>query len=113
MHKQIGKIGAIRRELDGKACPFCGGHKYQLVLRGNMHPEAGGLFAGVLSASVLAESMKTSVEYSGCKKTSSPLNTEGRHDARPLFPDPIHQVAQSAQETETNRVAHVGTQRCR
>ena len=36
MHKQIGKIGAIRRELDGRACPFCGGHKYQLVLRGNM-----------------------------------------------------------------------------
>ena len=31
MHKQIGKIGAIRRELDGKACPFCEGHKYQLV----------------------------------------------------------------------------------
>jgi hypothetical protein len=45
MHKQIGKIGAIRRELDGKACPFCGGHKYQLVLRGNMQPKAGGLFA--------------------------------------------------------------------
>jgi hypothetical protein len=31
MHKQIGKIGAILRELDGKACPFCEGHKYQLV----------------------------------------------------------------------------------
>lgn len=45
MHKQIGKIGAIRRELDGKACPFCGGHKYQLVLRGNIPPRAEGLFA--------------------------------------------------------------------
>ena len=45
MNKQIGKIGAIRRELDGKACPSCGGHKYQLVLRGNMRPQAGGLFA--------------------------------------------------------------------
>jgi hypothetical protein len=45
MQKQIGKIGAIRRELDGKACPFCGGHKYQLVLRGNMPPQAGELFA--------------------------------------------------------------------
>ena len=45
MHKQIGKIGTIRRELDGKACPFCGGHKYQLVLRGNMYPQAGGLLA--------------------------------------------------------------------
>ena len=38
MHNQIGKIGAIRRILDGKACPFCRGHKYQLVLRGNMQP---------------------------------------------------------------------------
>src|SRR6185295_13281218 len=45
MHKQIGKIGAIRRELDGRACPFCGGHKYQLVLRGNMPARADGLFA--------------------------------------------------------------------
>lgn len=45
MHKQIGKIGAIRRELDGNACPFCGGHKYQLVLRGNTQQHAGELFA--------------------------------------------------------------------
>ena len=45
MHKQIGKIGTIRRELDGKACLFCGGHKYQLVLRGNMQSQTGGLFA--------------------------------------------------------------------
>ena len=45
MHKQIGKIVAIRRELDGKACPCCGGHTYQLVLRGNMLPRADGRFA--------------------------------------------------------------------
>ncbi len=45
MHKQVGKIGAIRRELRGKACPFCGGHKYQLVLRCNLTPDSGGLFA--------------------------------------------------------------------
>ncbi len=45
MRRQIGKIGAIRRELDGKACAFCGGHKYQLVLRGSMQPQAGGLIA--------------------------------------------------------------------
>lgn len=44
MHNQIGKIGAIRRELDGKACPFCRGHKYQLVLRRNMQPRASSLF---------------------------------------------------------------------
>lgn len=45
MQKQIGKIGTIRRELHGNACHFCGGHTYQLVLRGNMPPETGGLFA--------------------------------------------------------------------
>ncbi|MBV6469179.1 MAG: hypothetical protein NBKEAIPA_01067 [Nitrospirae bacterium] len=33
MPKQVGKIGTVRRELEGKACPFCGGQKYQLVLR--------------------------------------------------------------------------------
>jgi len=45
MRKQIGKIGVIRRELDGKACHFCGCRKYQLVLRGDIQPQAGGLFA--------------------------------------------------------------------
>ncbi len=25
MPKQVGKIGTVRRELEGKACPFCGG----------------------------------------------------------------------------------------
>lgn len=45
MHNQIGKIGAIRRILDGKACPFCQCKKYQLVLRGDMLPQVGGLFA--------------------------------------------------------------------
>ena len=43
--KMIGKIGLKRRELDSKACPFCGGHQYQLVLRRNMQPQAGRLFA--------------------------------------------------------------------
>ena len=45
MHRQIGKIGSIRRELRGKACPFCGGFKYQLILRSNISPEHGRLFA--------------------------------------------------------------------
>jgi hypothetical protein len=43
-HKRLGKIGAIRRELEGTACPFCGGHAYHLVLRANT-PEGNGLFA--------------------------------------------------------------------
>jgi hypothetical protein len=45
MHKQIGKIGAIRREIEGKACPFCKNHTYQLVLRGNMQSHDSGLIA--------------------------------------------------------------------
>ena len=43
--KQVGKIGAIRRELEGKACPHCGWHKYQLVLKGNAASGEGGLYA--------------------------------------------------------------------
>ena len=38
MHKHNGNSGAIGRELDGNACPFCGSHKYQLVLRGDVQP---------------------------------------------------------------------------
>lgn len=33
MDKQPNPRGTIRRELHGKACPFCGGTTYQLVLR--------------------------------------------------------------------------------
>ncbi len=29
MRQQAGKIGSIRRELEGKACPSCGWMKYQ------------------------------------------------------------------------------------
>ena len=112
MHKQIGKIGAIRRELDGKACSFCGCRKYQLVLRGNMQPQAVDSSPAALSASVLVDWMKTSLEYSGCKKLPHHLNTGERHGAHSLFPNPIHKVTQNAQETETNRVAHVGSQWC-
>jgi cytochrome c2 len=45
MNKQVGKIGSVRRELRGKACPFCGGHKYQLVLRAHTTPGTEGIFA--------------------------------------------------------------------
>ncbi len=45
MHKQLGKIGTIRRTLDGKACPFCEGYKYELVFRGDTPVQAGDLFA--------------------------------------------------------------------
>ncbi len=43
--KQLGKIGAVRRELVGTACPHCGWRKYQLVLRSNVEPGKSGLFA--------------------------------------------------------------------
>ncbi len=45
MYKQIGRVGSVRRELHGKACPFCGGRKYQLVLRSQTLPGTEGLFA--------------------------------------------------------------------
>lgn len=45
MHRQVGKIGVIRRELRGRACPFCGGCKYQLVLRASMSTGSEGLLA--------------------------------------------------------------------
>jgi len=44
MQKQLGKVGAVRREVHGKACRGCGGHTYQLVLR-SRDTEAAGLFA--------------------------------------------------------------------
>ena len=45
MNEHIGKIESIRRELDGKACPFCGGHTYHLVLRPDIQSQPGGIFA--------------------------------------------------------------------
>lgn len=45
MEKQVESVGMIRKELDGKACPFCGWMKYQLVLRSDARPETGAIFA--------------------------------------------------------------------
>jgi hypothetical protein len=45
MQKQLGKIGAVRREVQGKPCPFCGGYTYQLVLRTSSSTEEAGVFA--------------------------------------------------------------------
>jgi hypothetical protein len=45
MQKQIRKVGAVRRELPGNACLFCGGHMYQLVLLPNSQSQTGELFA--------------------------------------------------------------------
>jgi hypothetical protein len=45
MHRHLGKIGSIRRELKGKACPFCGGYKYHLILRATTDSENHRLLA--------------------------------------------------------------------
>ena len=45
MLKQPGKVGAIRRNVHGKACPYCGSRTYQLVLRSIMKTQMGKLFA--------------------------------------------------------------------
>lgn len=45
MRKQTGKIGTIRKELEGKACPACGSFRYQLVLQSGIGSQGGALFA--------------------------------------------------------------------
>ena len=45
MHHQLGRIRSVRRELHGKACPFCGGHVYQQRLRAHTSPGTDGLLA--------------------------------------------------------------------
>jgi hypothetical protein len=45
MQKQEGKIGAIRRNVHGRACFYCGCRSYQLVFRGVKEGQVGELFA--------------------------------------------------------------------
>ena len=45
MQKKMGKIGTIRKELEGRPCPACGSPKYQLVLRCDQGAQGGGLIA--------------------------------------------------------------------
>ena len=45
MLRQAGKIGAIRRNVVGKACTCCGNRSYQLVLRSVSQSHVGKLFA--------------------------------------------------------------------
>ena len=45
MFKQEGKIGAIRRNVHGKACSCCGSRSYQLVIRSGKQSQVGKLFA--------------------------------------------------------------------
>lgn len=39
MQKRLGKIGTVRREIRGKACPLCGGYRYQLLVHSSTAPE--------------------------------------------------------------------------
>ena len=41
MSEHSEKIDAIRRELDGKACPFCGSDTYHLILRPDVESQPG------------------------------------------------------------------------
>ncbi len=45
MRMQLGRIGTIRREVQGQACTFCGWSKYQLVLRCGVELGKGALSA--------------------------------------------------------------------
>lgn len=40
-----GRIGTIRKELEGTACPSCDWKKYEIVLRCGVGIQRGGLFA--------------------------------------------------------------------
>jgi wobble nucleotide-excising tRNase len=47
MHKEqqeVKKVDLNRRELDDKACPFCGAQTHTLVLRWDMESQADRLF---------------------------------------------------------------------
>ena len=55
MHRQLGKIGSIRRQLKGKACPFCGGYKYQLILRATSPSDDSRIFARCIRCQHLKE----------------------------------------------------------
>lgn len=45
MQNQLSKIGAIRRQVRGTPCPFCGGYTYHLVLRTVSTTEEPGIFS--------------------------------------------------------------------
>ena len=45
MNEHHGKIDTIRRELDSKACTFCGSEKYHLVLRSDAESQPGEIYA--------------------------------------------------------------------
>ena len=70
MHRQVGKIGVIRRELRGRACPFCGGCKYQLVLRATCQPVARDFLHVVVSATVPKNLMRIWDKFFGCSHNS-------------------------------------------
>ncbi len=44
MEKPGDTTGPIPKDIHGKACPFCGGNTYQLVLRGASVADASSLF---------------------------------------------------------------------
>ena len=39
--RQLGKVGRLRREIVGKACPICGGRTYHLLFRSGAVSLAG------------------------------------------------------------------------
>jgi hypothetical protein len=45
MFKQLAKVGTIRREFLGKACHFCGGRTYQVIVRTSGASHGAGLSA--------------------------------------------------------------------
>ena len=102
MQKQIGKIGAIRRRSEAKPA-LLRGHIYQLVLRGNMQPKLADSLPVVLSASVLADSMRTSVESSGCRKI--PYRSAQKEDTMRVLSSPIEYIKLRSAHKKQKRTA--------
>ena len=77
MQKHEGKIGAIRRNVHGRACFCCGSRSYQLVLRSVNEREVGKLFARCKQCTLPEKSMKTLNGYCGSSQG------DGKRKVRP------------------------------
>ena len=68
MLKQIGKVGAIHRKVQGAACTSCGGHTIRLSFDHPSPSKTPNFLHDALNASSPGESMTTSGKFSGCNR---------------------------------------------
>ena len=80
MNKQLNRLGPIQQNLHGKACPFCGGTTYQLVLRASGIPTTR-VYSFVAATAAIHEAwMRTSKVCCGSDfGTFGMVNENGGH----------------------------------